>query len=258
MVDVQVFSVGKTPERNEDFWVYTKNSFVVCDGATDKSDKKYDDKTGGEIVSRLVGNACCETDLNGVELVNYLNARVMGLYEKLKIKDLVKDPKYRFSCDLVAARLINDKLVITYLGDMGFRINGAEFFQEHKQVDKETAEERARYIRETGNLAGSRNHIMPLLLKQFEYQNNPDHELGYGKIDGFKTPKKFVDVFNYDLHDVKTLEIFTDGYFDIPEGTTIQDWENMRKLIEEQDPNKCLEYKSTKANDDRTVMIVKL
>lgn len=52
------------------------------------------------------------------------------------------------------------------------------------------------------------------------------------------------------------IELFTDGYFAVPEGSTIQDWEDIYEKIEKEDPYKYLTYPSTKAKDDRTIMIV--
>ena len=168
MVKVQTFSKG-IGNRNEDYFDFNENCFVIVDGATNKSGRKYDGKTGGELVSQIVVKECLSTNLNGVELVNHLNKKIQELYDKLNISEKIKDSKFRFTCGFICVRIINDKIIITYLGDFGFRINGTKVYQETKQVDIITSEERSKYIQETNDVKGSRDHIIPLLLKQFEY-----------------------------------------------------------------------------------------
>ncbi len=213
---VQTFTRGKSEERNEDFFGSTEDSFVIADGATDKSGKKYDGKTGGELASRLVVQESLMSTLTGAELVNHLNAKIGDLYSKLNITESTKDPKYRFSCGFICVRAAGDKILITYLGDAGFRINGKDVYREVKQVDIDNAEERARFIEQTGDVPASRNHIMPRLIKQ----------------------------------------LFTDGYFAIPEEPTMEAWEKLHAQVEQEDPDKWKKYKSTKQKDDRTVAII--
>jgi hypothetical protein len=256
MPNVDTFTKGKVPEKNEDYFDSSDSSFILADGATDKSGRKYDGKTGGELVSRLVVKEALSSTLNGNELVRLINEKVNQLYEELDVSKDAKNPKYRFTCGFIAVRINEDKITITYLGDLGFRINGKEIYQETKQVDIDNSEERARYIEETGDVEGSREHIMPSLLKQFDYQNNPNHELGYGSIDGTETPEKFVRVFEYKTSDIKTLELFSDGYFKVADEVSVDSWEEAYRKVEKEDPNKCNKYKSTKVSDDRTVAII--
>lgn len=256
MVQINTFSKGRNGGRNEDYYGYNDSTFIVADGATDKSGRLYENKTGGELISRLVVEACLSTDANGIDLVDLLNKKVAELYKKLGIEDLIQDPKNRFGCAFILVCLVKNKLIITYLGDLGFRVNGVEVYQEVKQVAIDNAKERSKYILQTGDLEGSRAHIMPLLLKQFGYQNNSAHKLGYGVVDGTVTPAKFVKQFEWKLENVRTLELFTDGYFAIPEGKSIEDWEELHERVEEEDPDKFKKYKSTKSKDDRTIMVI--
>lgn len=255
-VRVEVFSRGKSEERNEDCFGGSSTSFVLADGATDKSGRRYDGKTGGELVSGLVVKECLASELTGAELVEDLNTKVAELYRKLGIENDTKNALYRFTCSVVCVRVLKNRVVVTSLGDVGFRINGEAVYQDIKQIDIDNAEERARYIQETGDLAGSRKHIMPFLLGQFEYQNSKDHSLGYGAIDGTHTPQKEVKVFEFDAKDIRTIEIFSDGYFAIPKEVTIDAWERSNEEVEQEDPYKCKKYKSTKEKDDRTVSIL--
>ena len=256
MIQVRTFSKGKTDDRNEDYFGYNQNCFVIVDGTTDKAGKKYDNKTSGEIVSRIVVNECLNTDLNGVELVNHLNNIIKKLYNKFGILKKTKDPKYRFTCVVICARIVKKNLIVTYLGDLGYRINGSKVYQETIQFGVDCAEKRSKYIRETNDIEGSRKHILPLILEQFKYQNNPRDILGYGVIDGTKTPSKFVKTFEYNVDQIETLELFTDGYFEIPKEVSIEAWEKAYERVEKIDPDKWKKYKATKPKDDRTVAII--
>lgn len=253
---VEVFSQGKIKNKNEDFFGYNKNTFIIADGATDKSGKKYKGKTGGELSSRIIVRECLNTKLNGIRLVKHLNKKINNLYQKFNVIHDKKNAKNRFTCGFICVRVLPKEILITYLGDLGFRINNKKIYQEIKKVDIINSKARAKFIKKTGDIEGGRKYIYPLLDKQFNYQNNPKHKLGYGITDGTKTPKKFIKVFKYQKENVKTLELFTDGYFDTPKGKTIKDWEKIYKQIEKKDPFKYKKYLSTKPNDDRTILII--
>ncbi len=256
MVKVQTFSKGIIENKNEDYFDYNETCFVITDGSTDKSGRKYNNKTGGELVSRMVVKECLSTNLNGIELVNHLNKKTKELYVDLKISDDIEDPKFRFTCGFICVRIIEDKIIITYLGDLGLRINGQEVYKETKKIDIDNSKERARYIAKTEDVEGGREHIMPLLLKQFDYQNTSQEPFGYGVIDGTETPSKFVKTFEYDLNKIKTIELFSDGYFEIPKEVSIEVWERAFEKVEKEDPDKWKKYKSTKSKGDRTIMII--
>ncbi len=166
---IENFSQGKNSTRNEDLFGFNEKCFVVADGATDKSGQEYNGQTGGELISRLVVQECLDTNLNGIKLVNHLNQKISELYNNLQITPLIADPKFRFGCCFACARLLDDHLIITSLGDVGFRINEKEVHQNFKQIDISNSEARSEYIKRTGDILGSREYIEPLLLKQFEY-----------------------------------------------------------------------------------------
>lgn len=256
MINIEIFTKPKIKNKNEDYADHNKSSFIVVDGATDKSGKTWNEKTGGQLVSELVAKSCLNSNLIGSKLVNQLNKEVRKLYEEIGKEDF-DDPINRFTCGFVLGRINGDKIIITYLGDLGFRINGEIVYQEIKKVDIENAEKRSEYIKRTGNVDLSRDYIMQDIINQFEYQNNQNHELGYGVIDGTETPEKFVRVFEFNKSKIQLLEFFSDGYFEIPGGTTKDDWENIHYIVERLDPDKYLKYKSTKSKDDRTLMIIK-
>lgn len=257
MVKVEYFSKWKIENRNEDYFGYNQSNFILADWSTDKSWNKYDWKTWGELASKLIVEETLLTNLNWAKLVNFLNKKLNQLYGELGILVNTNDPKYRFSSCFVSVRIVEEKVIITYLWDSGFRINWKEIYKEEKQIDVENSKIRSKYIQETDDINWSRDFIMPLLLKQFDYQNNIlDNTFWYWIIDWTKTPSKFIKVFEYDINEIKTIELFTDGYFDIPEEVSIEAWEEIFKKVEKEDPDKWKKYKSTKSKDDRTIAIL--
>jgi len=256
MMQVESFSQGKTQGKNEDFFGYNQNCFVIADGATDKSGRQYNGKTGGELVSKLVVKECLSTKLNGKSLVNHLNNKIKELYHQLNLLKDIKDPKFRFTCVFICARVLRNEIIITYMADLGFRINEKKIHQKENRININHAQERAKYIKKTGDIPGGRNHILPLLEKQFRYQNNSRSPLGYGALDGTKTPLRFIKTFKFNRTGIKKIELFTDGYFSIPPKATIKGWEELHRKVEKEDPDKWKKYLSTKPKDDRTIAII--
>lgn len=280
-------TIGKNDKRNEDFFGYKDTSFVIADGATDKSGKSYFGKTSGEIASRLAVKVVLENDLDGRGLIDCINSRIDQLYEELGVKqDVEEDPKLRFSTTLVCARIEGDKLVVTKLGDSGFRINGEDVYYEGKKIDDFTSTIRSQYIEDTGDIEGGRDEIRDFLNEQGKFRNQPPgevppdligdwrekaNELGmsleeftYGKLEGVtEVSDSYVDTYEFNLSDVDKLELFTDGYFKVPEGDQVEDWEKCFSKVEKEDPGKWKKYPSTKgtaddnrATDDRTIAVI--
>jgi serine/threonine protein phosphatase PrpC len=251
-----VFTEGKNPPRNEDAAGYNDTSWVLCDGSTDKFGKLHDGKGGGEIASQLVLRAALETDLVGKPLVDQATEVLAGFYRQSH-PEALDNPQARFATTLVCARLAGDKLHVTQVGDSAFRINQDRTFFSSKKIDSLTARLRAQYIELTDDIKGSRDFIMPLLQNQLAYSNNPDHPLGYGVIDGTPVPERFIVTHEFAASEVQTLEIFSDGYYDIPDTASVEAYESLHARIEAEDPYKYKAYPATKPSDDRTVMIVR-
>ncbi len=256
--NIEVFTEGKNPPKNEDLVGSNETTIVLSDGATDKSGQDFDGRTGGELAAELVVEVCLNTELIGEELINEVSGKLSALYEKINPNALT-DSAYRFAATVVVARLSGDQLIITQVGDSSFRINGSNAYTNNKIVDALTANTRKEYIEATGDIAGSRDFIMPLLKVQHVHQNNNESPLGYGVIDGSPVPSKFIKTYTFNQSDVSTLELVSDGYYGVfPTETTIDAYEVLHETIEQTDPNKCGEFVSTKLNDDRTVVIAQL
>jgi len=99
---------------------------------------------------------------------------------------------------------------------------------------------------------------------QGDFQNITGPVLGYGGLDGFPVPPRFVETRSYSLADIETIELFSDGYFKLGEGFGVAAWEEAFRAVEAEDPHKIGRYMSTKGTtdlaltDDRTYLGVRL
>ncbi len=97
---------------------------------------------------------------------------------------------------------------------------------------------------------------------QGRFQNNTESPLSYCVLDGFAVPMKLVHTLDRPRAEVRTIELFTDGYFEPGDEPTIDAWEAAFAEVERTDPDKRHLYPSVKGTigriraDDRTVVIV--
>ena len=98
--------------------------------------------------------------------------------------------------------------------------------------------------------------------EQYRFANRT-HPLGFPTLNGFPIPPSMVVEFERALADVRTIEMFSDGYFGCPDGTALDDWEGWFARVEAEDPAKVEDHASTKGSfsgqyaDDRTVVILR-
>jgi hypothetical protein len=256
-IQIEKFSKGKNEERNEDYFNYDNDTFVLADGATDKNNSSFGGKSGGELISKLIAEETLKVKYNGKELAEYLTTKASNLYKEINPQAL-DDGSKRFSSTLICVRILNDKILITQIGDTSFRINGKEIYKNDKLIDELNAKARSNYIIATGDIEGGREYIMPLLKNQHIYLNNPISILGYGFIDGTEIPEKFIKTFEFNLKNIQTIELISEGYFSLPNEVSIQAYEREYLKVENEDPYKYKKYLSTKSSDDRTVVIIKI
>lgn len=99
---------------------------------------------------------------------------------------------------------------------------------------------------------------------QGDFQNVTDRVLGYGGLDGFGVPDKYIETRSYRLDDMETIELFSDGYFMPGEEFGVASWENAFRDVEARDPHKIGDFLSTKGTtaatltDDRSYLGVRL
>jgi len=99
---------------------------------------------------------------------------------------------------------------------------------------------------------------------QGEFQNVTDKALGYGGLDGFHVPDRYIEHRSFPLAEIEALELFSDGYFEPAKEFGVAAWEESFRAVEAADPYKIDRYISTKGTtasaltDDRTYLGVKL
>tara|TARA_R110002124_G_scaffold1797_18_gene11620 strand:- start:13090 stop:14103 length:1014 start_codon:yes stop_codon:yes gene_type:complete len=99
---------------------------------------------------------------------------------------------------------------------------------------------------------------------QGDFQNVTGPVLGYGGIDGFVVPSRYVETRSYALADVETIELFSDGYFKLGSEFGVASWEAAFAEVEAEDVHKIGRYMSTKGTtatqltDDRSYLGVRL
>lgn len=99
---------------------------------------------------------------------------------------------------------------------------------------------------------------------QGEFQNVTEPVLGYGCIDGFAVPRRYVETRSYSLDEIETIELFSDGYFKPGSVFGVASWETAFQEVEAEDVHKIGRFMSTKGTtptqltDDRTYLGVRL
>ncbi len=263
---VQAHSVGKRPERNEDYYGWNEHRVVLSDGATDRSGARYEAdeatgtyKTGGEMASRLAVQAALASPLHGNPLVHAVTRHVQGYY-RTHCPEALTDTAARFSASLLVVTLLLEEQVVEILqvADSPFRINETTVYDNPMLIDERNIALRAATYNRTGDITAAETAIAPALAAQHRLQNNAKDPLGYGAIDGGPVPKQFIKSYQFPLSEVHTIELASDGYYGhFPPHANIDTYEAMINKIHTDDPYKVGRYPAIKPNDDRTVLIIR-
>ena len=92
--------------------------------------------------------------------------------------------------------------------------------------------------------------------------NDPEHVMGYASIDGTHSAGFGFKSFERPIGEVHSVELFSDGYLDLPDTVSLGSWEATAARIEAEDPSKVMTYWGVKGSneqqlfDDRTVIIL--
>lgn len=278
---VEVLSVGKHknfPLLNEDGWIATENTFAVIDGSAPRVDLKFDGKSSARFATEVVKKVLLATNpsINGKELVVEITDALNKEIDRVGIRDLIQKAKEICPAALfTAARILEERIVVTALGDVSCRINGqvihsCNFKTEELMIAKRIkamrrAKEKNQSISDENLIMVGREAIKEDLKEQvIKYFNNPKSELGLGIINEESVPDKFIKTYVFDLEDIKTLELFSDGYFILPKLAEIEAWEEAFFVGEKEDPLRWEKYPAVKGvmpgiySDDRTIVIVNI
>ncbi|MDO7873798.1 hypothetical protein Q5H93_03570 [Hymenobacter sp. ASUV-10] len=270
---VESFLMGKHNNSLlcEDAIYYDANFAAVIDGATSKTDFKFDGKSSGRVASELVCEAIktldCKSDV--ISAIELITKKIFDFYKNNKLVGHMKANKAdRFSaCAAIYSQYRREVWVI---GDCQCFVNG-EVYKADKKIDNILSEVRALYLK-SEIMSGrpiedlvvddaGREYILPLLLKQTIFQNaSGASEYNYTVFDGFKIDVKNVSVIKVIMSDVV---LATDGYPQLQK--TLKSSEKYLKTILRKDPLCITSYKATKGRvlgnvsyDDRAFVKIKV
>ena len=95
---------------------------------------------------------------------------------------------------------------------------------------------------------------------QHLYSNNGSHPLGFSALNGSPPSMSDVVEMTFQRSDLRSMEIFSDGYAKLPLGYQVSDWEQAHQQVEQADFHKIDGYPSVKGStttehfDDRSVI----
>lgn len=278
---VEALSVGKhknSPELNEDGFVATSDTFAVIDGSAPRTSVKFVGRSSAQFATEVLKDVFTTTppSLNGPELVAVITDKLNGAVKEIGAEEIVRQtPEARPAALFTAVRINGDKLIITAIGDVHCRINGQMVHEDRiltedimigkrvaamKHAKSQNPDISEEELRRVGRAAIEED----LQTQVRKYFNNPDDPLGLGIIDGDDVPEKFIKTYEFNVADVHTLEIFSDGYYVLPEAVEIESWEKAFLSAEREDPLRWEKYPAVKAStpdqysDDRTILIARV
>lgn len=248
-------------EKCEDA-IYIGPSFVaVIDGATSKTDRRWEGKTGGRIAAITLKEAFARipSDATAREAVDLLTAAIKDLYEQYQILETVRmDPVQRATACFVAVSFARKE--VWFVGDCQCLLN-QELILNEKTIDTITANARSMFleaeiaqgktIEELLQHDTGRAFILPLLERQMLFQNNPAAgQYWFSIIDGFDVSTEGIRIQPLPA-DIQTIILASDGYPVLKE--TLEASETALQEILSDDPLLFRTYKTTKGMNQDTV-----
>ena len=260
-------------EDCEDSIHVCENFIAVIDGATSKTDRLWGHETGGRTASKMIRRAFREMpfDTTARQAADLMTSMIHDLYESLNVVQTVKtNPNERISAAFCAVSLFRQEVWL--IGDCQV-ILGNQSHSHPKKVDQILSEARALFLyqellqgatlEELCRKDTGREFIMPLLIGQSLFQNNPDaYSYGYPAVDGFPIPDPGIIIRPIPAH-VESAVMATDGYPFLK--ANLRDSENALEDVLLVDPLLIWKYKSTKGKlkghvsfDDRAFIKMEL
>jgi len=241
------------PETCEDSIYLGDNFIAVIDGATSKTEAKWDDDTPGRIAAKLATRSLDNTPPTSTarEAVEIMTETVQEFYRNRNILDqLGINPALKATASFAALSLARSEVWV--VGDCQILLND-KLIRGNKVIDHLLSEIRAIYL-ETELMLGKtveelelvdtgREFILPILRRQQFYQNSPSHEYWYPAIDGFHVPDEGIVVESI-TEEIRSIILATDGYIGLY-GTLAESEAALKRILEE-DPLLFRKYKSTK------------
>lgn len=273
-VEEQLLRAKTVNEEECEDALYLGPHFVaVIDGATSKTQRRWDGKTGGRMAAALLREAFDQIPYDAIarQAVDLLTSAIKQFYEQRQVIDLVQaDPVQRAVASFVALSVWRKEVWL--VGDCQCLLNQAHI-SNTKLVDEIAASARSLFL-ETEICRGKtiedlrrddtgRAFILPLLERQMLLQNNPSSgQYWYAVIDGFDVPADGLRLLSLPP-ETETITLASDGYPILKDSLRASE-EALQDILRD-DPLLFRAYKSTKglqegnvSFDDRAYVKVRL
>ena len=242
------------PEDCEDAIHTSKHYIAVIDGATSKTERRWEGETGGRRAAAIIDQAFNQMppDCTARQAADLMTALVHTCYTRLNLLETVqKDPDQRIIASCAAISLLRQEVWL--IGDCHLLL-GDRYISHQKIIDQILSEVRALVIEleiqkgltvdQLRKKDKGREFIMPLLKEQTLFQNCPTAgPYWFPAIDGFSIPN--AGILRIPIpHDVETIVLATDGYPVLK--NNLKDAEHILRKILDNDPLLFRSYKSTK------------
>jgi hypothetical protein len=247
---------GKTgnPAECEDMLVFTGSFAAVIDGATSKTPRRWNGRTGGRAAAELVAETIAQLPATATarEAIDRITTGIAHFYHEHGVAELVRtDPVQRVTAACTIVSFARDECWL--VGDCQC-LCGDRHITNELPVDAVTSQARALFL-ESELLRGvpldtlrahdsGRDLIAPLLARQSFFQNNPAAgAFGYAALDGFPVADTGIVVVPIPAA-VTSLVLASDGYpFLLP---SLAETERRLQELLAEDPLLFRVYRSTK------------
>jgi glycerophosphoryl diester phosphodiesterase len=234
--------------------IFKSNNFIaVIDGATAKTNVKYDELSPGKKGKDVVLECLLDfkADISCREAINSLTNKIAEYYRDNGIFErLLAHPEERMSLSIVIFSKFRKE--IWMIGDCQCIVD-YQVYTNKKKVDTVMAELRSFYnqwelmsgasIQSLIEKDLGREFILPLLKKQYLFQNNMlGNDFSYGVIDGFNLDDDKVKIVSNFQSNIIVLA--SDGYPQL--FNSLSKSENYLNEVLNLDPLCIKKYKSTK------------
>ncbi len=260
-------------ENCEDAFYLGPHFVAVIDGATSKTERRWDGKTGGRVAAELVKAAFDQLSpaATARQAVDAFTLAIKDLYERHgALHEVQAEPVQRAVACFVAISLLRREVWL--VGDCQCRLDN-ELLLNEKEIDHITSQARSLFLaseiahgksrEELRQHDTGRAFILPLLERQMTFQNNPAAgQYWYPVIDGFAVPDEGIRVHKLP-EEIETIVLASDGYPYVKE--SLEESEQALQELLRDDPLLFRNYKSTKglkegnlSFDDRTYVRLKV
>ena len=242
--------------------IYVGSHFVaVIDGATSKTERRWDGKTGGRVAAEVMKEAFdhIPSDATARQAVDILTASIQALYKQHDATEIVQStPVERAIACFVAVSF--ERKEVWFVGDCQCLLN-QELVQYTKEIDTITTNARSMFleaeIAQGKSIEDLRQHdtgrefILSLLERQMIFQNNPLlGQYWFPIIDGFNVPDEGIHVLLLS-DNVDMIVLASDGYPYLKD--SLEASEQALQDVLQDDPLLFRKYKTTKGLQDGNV-----